>query len=163
MRETKMDMFEQAQAMSATMELCGLTQRELAERMGVSQSYIANKIRLLKFSGEIRALIRREGITERHARALLRLESDEEIRSSIEKISSMHLTVRQSEALIDADHPIPLPRVECRGDKCGALIGFREGIRQGVAVLRSFGIDARITTSFHGGKEYITVEAPTEP
>jgi ParB family chromosome partitioning protein len=157
-----MDMFEQAQAMSGTMRLCGITQRELAERMGVSQSYVANKIRLLGLSEEIRELIRQSGITERHARALLRLGTEEERRAAADKMIRMRLTVRQSEALIDSEHPMPLPRQTQRVEKVDALEGFRHSLRRGVEVLRSFGIEARITTSYHGGKEYITVEAPTD-
>ena len=75
--ERKMDMFDEARAIRSTMELCHLTQGELARQLGVSQSYVANKLRLLKFSQKMTEKIRSSGISERHARALLRLiESD---------------------------------------------------------------------------------------
>ena len=75
--ERKMDMFDEAKAIRSTMELCHLTQGELARQLGVSQSYVANKLRLLKFSEKMTEKIRSSGISERHARALLRLvESD---------------------------------------------------------------------------------------
>ena len=130
--------------------------------LGVSQSYVANKIRLLGLSEEIRELIKRSGITERHARALLRLDTEEERRAAAEKMIRMKLTVRQSEALIDSEHPMPPPMQYGNAEKGDALEGFRRSLRRGVEVLRSFGIEARITTSYHGGKEYITVEAPTD-
>ena len=50
-------MFEEARAMSGTLKLCNITQKELAERMGVSQSYVANKLRLLSFSPYLEKLI----------------------------------------------------------------------------------------------------------
>ena len=71
--ERKMDMFDEARAIRSTMELCHLTQGELARQLGVSQSYVANKLRLLKFSQKMTEKIRSSGISERHARALLRL------------------------------------------------------------------------------------------
>ena len=43
-----MEMFDEARAMSGTLKLCNITQKELADRMGVSQSYVANKLRLLR-------------------------------------------------------------------------------------------------------------------
>ena len=69
----KMDMFDEARAIRSTMELCHLTQSELARQLGVSQSYVANKLRLLKFSEKMAEKIRAAGLSERHARALLRL------------------------------------------------------------------------------------------
>ena len=48
-----MNMFDEARAMSGTLLLCKITQRELAERLGVSQSYVANKIRLLSLSPDM--------------------------------------------------------------------------------------------------------------
>ena len=48
-----MDMFEEARAIKSTMELCGLTQAELAQKLGRGQSYISNKLRLLTVSPEI--------------------------------------------------------------------------------------------------------------
>ena len=153
-----MDMFDCARAMNGTMELCGLTQRALAERMGVSQSYIANKLRLLSFSEEMIALIRQSGLTERHARALLRLPDDGKRREAIGKITKMHLTVRQSEALIDSENPLRPPRVTGNGDRLQALASFKDRLRESLDVLRSLGIEAKMIATVHGDKEYITIE-----
>ena len=54
-----MDMFDEARAMSGTLELCRITQKELADRMGVSQSYVANKLRLLALSPYMEKLIKK--------------------------------------------------------------------------------------------------------
>ena len=90
-----MNMFDEARAMSGTLQLCHITQRELAERMGVSQSYVANKLRLLAFSQYVERLIVKYQLSERHARALLRLDSDEDRLEIIEKVISRDLTVRE--------------------------------------------------------------------
>ena len=94
-------MFEEARAMSGTMELCKITQKELAERMGVSQSYVANKLRLLSLSPHVERLIKKHGISERHARAVLRLDSEDDQLEILEKVISRELTVRECEALVD--------------------------------------------------------------
>ena len=67
----KMDMFDEARAIKSTMQLCHLTQSELARQLGVSQSYVANKLRLLKLPEKVRRQILDCGLCERHARLLL--------------------------------------------------------------------------------------------
>ena len=97
-----MDMFEEAQALCGMIQMLGLTQDEVAKRLGVSQSYIANKIRLLRFSPTVREQIRCSGISERHARALLRLQNDTDILFLVNKIKEEGLTVQTTEELVDA-------------------------------------------------------------
>src|SRR5690606_5917526 len=67
---------------------------------GKSQSAIANKLRLLRFSPEIRARISREMLSERHARALLRLKDDAEIERALDAVIAQGMNVRQTEEWI---------------------------------------------------------------
>ncbi|TZE80756.1 nucleoid occlusion protein [Calorimonas adulescens] len=78
-----------------------LTQEELARRLSKSQSTIANKLRLLKLSDRIRSIIIKNNLTERHARALLRLPDEESQLMVLEQIVKKGLNVKESEALID--------------------------------------------------------------
>lgn len=68
-----LNLFETAAAIDSLCREFGLTQEQVAERLSVSQSYVANKLRLLRFDGEMRRKVLEGGLTERHARALLRL------------------------------------------------------------------------------------------
>jgi len=77
-----------------------LTQEELAKRIGKSQPTIANRLRLLKLAPEVREFISREMISERHARALLQLESPQEQLEILELIKVQILSVRETEDLI---------------------------------------------------------------
>lgn len=97
-----MDMFEEAQALYGMIQMLGLTQDEVARKLGVSQSYIANKLRLLKFSPRVREKIREGNLSERHARALLRLSLEEDILFLIEKIREDALTVQSTEEIVEA-------------------------------------------------------------
>lgn len=91
---------EEAQGYQRLLEEFGLTQEELAKRIGKSQSTIANKIRLLKLSPPVQDFISREIISERHARALLKLPGEEEQLAILEKIIERGLTVQETEAYI---------------------------------------------------------------
>jgi len=93
--------FEQASAIASLIQSCRLTQEEAAGRLSVSQSYIANKLRLLKLSLTERELVLSYGLTERHARALLKLPTHEMRINAIEHIHSKSLNVAGAEAYID--------------------------------------------------------------
>ena len=59
-----MDMFEEARGLRTMIKMCNMTQNEIAEKMGVSQSYVANKLRLLNFSDEAQKSIIDAKLTE---------------------------------------------------------------------------------------------------
>ena len=92
---------EEAEAFLSLLAVHGLTQDELAARLGKNQSTIANKIRILKLSPEIRALLSQHGLTERHARALLRLPDEKEKRKALTIIINKGLNVVKTEELIE--------------------------------------------------------------
>lgn len=91
---------EEAQAYNRLMEDFHLTQGELAERVGKKQSTISNKIRLLTLPADIQQELISNRLTERHARALLKIPDDETRRLIIKRIIAHGLNVRQSEKLI---------------------------------------------------------------
>ena len=98
--EGHLDIFEQARAMQ---ELCAqhrYTQATLAKALSVSQSYVGNKVRLLQFSEYERSLILNTNLTERHARALLRV-SPPKREKLLHTVAQMHLTVQQTEELVE--------------------------------------------------------------
>lgn len=93
--------FEEAEGYRRLLSEFGLTQEELAERVGKTQSAIANKLRLLRFSPEIRERISREMLSERHARALLRLDNEDTQMKALDVIVENGLNVRQTEEWIN--------------------------------------------------------------
>lgn len=92
---------EEAQAYNRLIEEYGITQSELAVRVGKKQSTISNKIRLLALPEDIQEALIHNRLTERHARALLKLSDDEIRRYVIERVISHGLNVRQTEKLIE--------------------------------------------------------------
>ena len=97
-----MNIFDEARAIDGMLRMIGATQQELASRLGVSQSYVANKLRLLRHSEPVLAALRTAALTERHARALLKLTSDEDKLCAIEVIARQGMSVARAEAYIDA-------------------------------------------------------------
>lgn len=92
---------EEAEAYKRLMEDYGLTQIEIAKKMGKQQSTISNKIRLLALPQDIRAVLAENHLSERHARALLKI-PDAELRIKIlQRITANGLNVNQTEKLID--------------------------------------------------------------
>ena len=152
-----MDMFDEARAMSGTLKLCNITQKELAKSMGVSQSYVANKLRLLSFSPYVEKLIKKHGISERHARALLRLESEEDQLEILEKVITRDLTVRECEALVDLRVDSYAPVVIERAEALSRIEVFLDTLKKSVSTLRSLGIEVSDSTSYSGNKMYVTL------
>lgn len=97
-----LNMFEEAEAIRALIDTCGLTQESAATQLSCSQSYIANKLRLLKLPELQRHAILECGLTERHARALLRLRDNDERADAIALIIKRRLNVAATEEYIEA-------------------------------------------------------------
>jgi len=101
LQRENLNYIEEAMGYTNLMKSFNLTQEQLAQRLGKSQSTIANKIRLLKLSDNVRATLIKKGLTERHARALLRLDAEEAQQKMLHEISERGLTVSQAEKRID--------------------------------------------------------------
>ncbi len=86
---------EEAKSYKALLDKGYLTQEELAKKMGLSQSAISNKLRLLSLSDKVQEALMENKISERHARSLLQLENLEEQDEWLEKITTERLTVRE--------------------------------------------------------------------
>ena len=97
-----LNMFEQAEAFRRLMEEFMLTQEEVARRVSLSQSAVANKLRLLKLTRRERETILSSGLTERHARALLKI-ADQALRADVlTQITLRKLNVSATEHYIDS-------------------------------------------------------------
>ena len=95
-------MFEQASALVNLLREWQITQEEAAKRLGISQSYLANKLRLLKLSPEEQNEILQYELTERHARALLRVDDPALREKILRQAGEKHLNVSQTEELVTA-------------------------------------------------------------
>ena len=92
---------EEAHGFQHLINQFGFTQEELAVRLGKNQSTIANKLRLLKLTGDLQTMIVDDQLTERHARALLKIEDSTKQKEILEKVREKKLNVRETEELIE--------------------------------------------------------------
>jgi ParB family transcriptional regulator, chromosome partitioning protein len=92
---------EEASAYERLLKLHELTQGGLAERLGKSQSTVANKLRLLQLSEKVKEALLNRDISERHARALLRVKEDDVQQELLDKIILESWSVKETEAAVD--------------------------------------------------------------
>lgn len=97
-----LDFIEEAYAYERLIEDFDLNQTQLAEKLGKSQSTIANKMRILKLPESAKQKLREGGLSERHARALLKIEDEELILSIVEKVINKDLNVSETEKLVNS-------------------------------------------------------------
>ncbi|MBR5218907.1 MAG: nucleoid occlusion protein [Clostridia bacterium] len=141
-----LNFIEEAEAFSALIQEHGLTQEQLADKLGKSQSAIANKLRILRLPQKIRDIITENGLTERHARALLRLSDDRMKLKAVNIIVERGFNVTKSEELIEKLLKTPVKeKAEIRTDNrvFRDVRIFANTIRQAVELMRKSGIDAR--------------------
>ena len=96
-----LDFWEEALALRRLVDDWGLSQEECARRIGKSQSAVANKLRILKHSPAVLEALRAGDLTERHARALLRLITEQEKLEVINMIIRLGMSVARTERYID--------------------------------------------------------------
>ena len=96
-----LDFVEEATGIANLMEKWGMSQEQAARLLGKSQSAVANKLRLLRHSEKVLNALRTNGLTERHARALLKLPGEPEKMAAISVISRLGLSVARTESYIE--------------------------------------------------------------
>lgn len=97
-----LDYIEQARGICTLMDKYSMSQEQVAKLLGKSQSAIANKLRLLRHSNQVLQALRDGDLTERHARALLRLPSEGEKMQAIAVITRLNMSVARTEQYIDS-------------------------------------------------------------
>ena len=102
--------FEEAQALFRIMMQYGLSQEDIARMLGRAPSTVSNKLRLLRLPEDVRDRITRSGLTERHARALLKLPTGDDMRKAIAAIERGHMNVAQTDLYIDSLLKQPEPK-----------------------------------------------------
>lgn len=140
----------------------GFTQDELARRMGKSQSTIANKLRLLKLGEKIRDRLYENELTERHARALLKLPNEEKQLEAIQMICEKGLNVRESEVLIQEINDEISREIDPKTPRQNVVRVVRDvriflnTINQVVGEMKKSGLTVRVDQE--QDEEYITVK-----
>ncbi len=95
------NMFEYAETLWELINTYSLRQEEAAIRLSTSQPNIANKLRLLRYTGEERSIILKNSLTERHARELLRIKDEKRRKEALCEVANSKMSIRETENLVE--------------------------------------------------------------
>lgn len=160
LQRENLNYFDEAAGIARLIENCGMTQEEVALKLGKGQSTIANKLRLLRISRNQREKIIELGLTERHARALLRL-NDSQRGTAIREIENRNLNVEETDKLVES---MLFPQSSNSGRKSLTVIKdvriFFNTINNAVNIMQQSGIDAVAKRQEYSDYYEYTVKIP---
>ncbi|MCL2353198.1 MAG: ParB/RepB/Spo0J family partition protein [Defluviitaleaceae bacterium] len=166
LQRQNLNYIEEAEGFSNLLTHYNLTQEELAKKMGKTQSTIANKLRILKLPQKIKNTMLHKGLSERHARALLKIQkelSEEDALKTmldiIDKIEAQGLNVQKTEELIEKTLKVPTEKKTQMNVKAYIkdMRIFTNTIKQAVGVMHDAGLNAAYDIEEHEDGCVITV------
>lgn len=134
--------FEEAVAIGQLMSSFGLSQQDISKRLGKSQSALSNKLRLLKLPPDVRYFIEKEGLTERHARALLSIEDEKDIWKALNVIKERNLNVAQTESYVATFYAKPRRKNKDNKPVYKDFRIFVNTVNKAIKTMQDSGIDA---------------------
>jgi ParB family chromosome partitioning protein len=153
LQRSDLNPLEEAEAYGRLMQEFGLTQQEVAQRVGKSRAAVANTVRLLSLPETLKRAVIEGRITEGHARAILGLPDRQQQLAVLERVERDGLTVRQTEELVRRLNEPAEPRHEVRRDPAiadiedelrrslGTKVSLRPGRRGGRIVIEYYSED----------------------
>ena len=153
--------FEEAEAIANLIAVYGFSQEQAAEHLGKSQSAVANKLRLLRLGEGTREILRENGLSERHARALLRLADEEERIAALRVIVERGMNVARCEEYIEQ-----LLKKKQSAPRRGTSYVIKDvrlflnTVRRSVEMMKTAGVDAKMQRRDTEGEICLTVSIP---
>lgn len=152
---------EEARAYKELMQMNDITQETLAKRIGKSQSFVANKLRLLKLTEPVKQALLKNEITERHGRSLLSL-SEEKQAEYLTRIKEESLTVKEVEQQIKKETAAEVPKKAKRKSVSKDLRLARNTIRKTISMVKDTGMKIKSKEEEFEDVYRITIEIPKE-
>ena len=174
-----LNFMEEAEAYYRLQESYRLTQAELAEKVGRSQSYICNRLRLLQLPDDVKQIIVEFGLSERHARVFLRIKDETLMKRIVTKVVEKRLSVKETEDLVtDTIERLQLPegkdlpqgtdlrysrtKKEREKRRLKNIKIFINTIRETIKLLKMSGVDVRAAQFDRGGYMEFVVKIPKQ-
>ncbi len=162
LQRENLNYFEEAEGYLCLIREHGFTQEELARRLSKNQSTIANKLRILRLPHSVKKALITGGLTERHARALLRLHNEQAQLKLLDTIIKRSLSVKETEELVEKElnklygEAGDTPAIKMRG---GYKI-YVNTIKRAVKKLEDMGTRAEMSTRDDGDRICISIIVP---
>ncbi len=157
--------FEEAEGYARLISEFKMTQTDVAKKMGLSQSAVANKLRLLRLSEPVRKKIIELGLSERHARALLELDNEEEQLQLLEIAAQKEITVKEWEHLIKCKKGRIISQEIKKRKSAKRVVPvikdlklFMNSLERGIKTLRDAGLYVQLRHHYEGTRLQITIE-----
>ncbi|MBC8586718.1 nucleoid occlusion protein [Paratissierella segnis] len=159
-----LNFIEEAEGYYNLIEDHNITQQELAEKLGKSQSTIANKLRILKLPPDIKKILIEEKLTERHGRALLKLPDDNLRRIVLDKTVNNNLNVSGTETLVeDILDNLRKKDENVSSQKIKSLINVRiylNTIKKAYRAIKEYGVKAEYNEEDKGDFYLVSIKIP---
>ncbi|MGL4798343.1 MAG: nucleoid occlusion protein [Cellulosilyticaceae bacterium] len=167
LQRENLNFLEESEAYNLIMQDYGYTQQELAKTLGKNQSTVANKLRILKLSPVVKKKLIEFNLTERHARALLKLPSEELQLEVLEKVGTQELNVKKTEQIIEQilvsltteQKDVKKPNLKFKAFVRDIRL-FTNTITQAVDMIQQSGIDAKYTMKQEDDGYEIRIKIP---
>ena len=159
-----LDFIEEAEGLRTLIRSYGMSQEEAARCIGLSQSAVANKLRLLRLSPELLFLLRQRGLSERHARALLRLETEEQRLEVLSAVLEQDMNVARTEQYIE-DYLKGRSKPHAEKKKAPRIVLkdvriFFNTVTKGLGVMRRSGVNAEYDQAETEADYILTIRIP---
>ncbi|MBQ5748975.1 MAG: ParB/RepB/Spo0J family partition protein [Oscillospiraceae bacterium] len=157
-----LDFIEEAEGLARLMRQYHLSQEQAARRIGKSQSAVANKLRLLKLPQRVLDALREHNLSERHARALLRLANEDTQLQTVEKIADGDWTVAKTEQYIESVLFPPAPKREIGAFLLRDARVFLNTVHHHLSLVRKAGIGACSEQQENEREIVLTIRIPKQ-
>lgn len=148
LQRKELTIFEEAESIQNLIEFHSLTQESVARQLGKSQAAVANKLRLLKLPESVRRIIMEGNLCERHARAFLRLPTEELQLAAATRVAELQMNVSSCEKMVqkmlECEPKRKYVKKECKSfEKTGRL--FKNTLNKTIDMLKKSGISPLIS------------------
>lgn len=161
LQRVDLNFIEEAEGFKRLVEQHDMSQKDIAARVGKNQSTISNKLRILKLSERVRDKIIRSGLSERHARALLKLEDEDLQEKVLGQVIKNDLTVKKTEELVQTYLELNEPKKKnIRG-----VFNYRiyiNTLKQAYQAIKDTGLNAEFDQSDKGDHIEVVVRIPKD-
>ena len=156
---------EEAQAYQQLMQLNGLTQGQLGQAIGKSQSFVANKLRLLKLTSQVQQAILQRQLSERHGRALVSVDPGKQD-ELLKQVLEQKLSVKETEKLVQKElssskKAEKKPKVRTKGTSRSTKVAVNT-IKKSVKMVQDAGIELKTTEEDVAGFHRMIIDIPTD-
>lgn len=162
LQRVDLNFVEEAQGYQRLMRDHGFSQKEIAQRIGKNQSTVSNKVRILSLSPAVQDVLVQHNLTERHARALLKLDDSELQLKVLKQVVANELNVKKTEKLVETYLSLRQEKKKRKIRGMASMKIYVNTIKQAYQAILDSGLNADFSEKDQGDFIEVTVKIPKE-